>query len=115
MPDEITCLVGDGGNRYPLLFLIPIETPKQIAGANVVPTPSSGLDSTAAAILSQAEKDELDAGTLAFRVVTMGKDASLSAAELAAAVQERYAEAKQKFDEWYAAAYRHVGLRVNAE
>ena len=67
MANEITALEGSGSN-YTLFFLITIGTPKQVGGINVVPTPANDgaqdlLPGVAAAVITQAERDALNAGT----------------------------------------------------
>lgn len=115
MANEITVLDGDGtDNNYNLLFLFPIATPKTAGGSNVVVTASSTLPALGAAILQQAEKDALNAGTSAFRLVSFKKDTSLTLQQLQTKVREIYAAQKTVFDAWYAQAYQHVGTRIDS-
>ena len=121
MADEILILEGDGGFHYDLLLIFPIASPAQIGipPANVVPTPTSVdgvsvLSATAAASLSQAERDAFDAGTSAFRVVSFPKNPNFNNPQLLVAVRAEYAAQLARFTRWYDQTYLHSGARFDA-
>jgi hypothetical protein len=122
MANEIRALAGDGGESYPLLLLFPIAAPKQYNDAtgtarNVVPTPTSALptDVTNGVFLTAAERAQLDAGTLAFRITQFSRTADMNtAAKLTARVQAIYAEELKAFTAWYTSAYRYIGSTASA-
>lgn len=113
MANEIVVLdkVGDG---YQLLFLYVIATPKQIAGANIAPTPSSQLPFIGAAVLNPPEKVALDAGTSAFEIITFIAR-NMSDADVQARARELYTKAKGAFLIRYREQFHAlVGTRINA-
>ncbi len=120
MAKEITILEGDGSFRFNLFLTFPIASPKQVGGANVVPTPATNADATSALpliadqILDAAEKAALDGGTAAYRVIQFRKDASLTNPQLLALVRQKYAKELADFNMWYSQTYRHAGQRFNA-
>ena len=120
MANEITTLEGDGSFRFSLFLIFPIASPKQVKGANVVPTPATDIDganalpSIADAVLTAAEKAALNDGTAAYRVIQFRKDASLTNAQLTALARQRYAEELAEFNRWYAQTYLHAGTRLSA-
>ena len=114
MADEILVLEGDRDERYRMLMLFPIASPAQAGGSNVVPTPSSDLDSTAADLLTAGEISALDGGTLAYRMTSMHKEPGLTNPQLVARVQAIYAAQLADFEAEYAVRYAHIGTRVDA-
>ena len=96
MANEITVLESDGSFRFSLFLIFPIASPKQVSGANVVPTPATNPDATSALptiagqVLSTAEKAALDGGTAAYRVIQFRKDTSLTNAQLLALARQKY-------------------------
>lgn len=121
MANEIT-VVGeskrDQSRLVRLLFLYPIESPHQVGAQNVVPTPSSGLPSVGGStFVSQAEADALDAGAMAFEVVTYAvrpsdeRDGKLTNAQHLARAREIYAAKKA---EWLAGYDNTYGGRIGA-
>lgn len=113
MANEIRILDGDGNLEYRVLFLFPIATPILVGGSNVVPTPTSGLDPLALAILTTNEENALNAGTSAYQTVTFRKDPALTNPQLATRMKEIYAAQKAVFDAAYTARYQHVGTAIN--
>lgn len=114
MANEIIVMEQDGQGTFLLCFLYTITTPKQIAGTNIVVTPSSQLPAIAAAVTSAGEKTALDNGTGAFEITSFRRDPALSGAELLAKVQAVYALRKAEFDARYSAQYEFAGNRYNA-
>jgi hypothetical protein len=112
MANEITVLEGDGEKSYTLLFLFPVAAPVQVAGANVVPTPSSALPEMAAAILTSGEKAALDAGTSMFSVVPFSPASGLTNPQLQTRVKAIYAEQQTEKNRWYQQAYKYAGTRI---
>jgi len=120
MADEILVLEGQAGDppAYKLLMLFPVASPKQAGGANVVPTPvpkaEAGTVTEPFSWLTQAERDAIDGGTSAYRIVRFRKDAGLTNPQLIARVQEMYAAQLADFEADYTVRYAHIGVRVNA-
>ena len=114
MADEITILESDGSFRFRLCLIFPIASPAQVGGANVIPTPSVDLPTIANQLLSTVEKSTLDAGTTAFKVVQLRKDASLTNPQFEALAAQKYTEELTDFNRWYAQTYLHAGQRFNA-
>lgn len=114
MANEITVLERTGRRTLRALFLYPIPTPKQVGGQNVVPTPSAGLPDIAQAVLAQAEKDALDAGTAAWDAVTFHPAANQTNQERLAALRRIYASRQADFDADYQRRYQFAGLRFDA-
>lgn len=117
MANEILALEGDGDRAYTLLFLFPIAAPVQVtppggSAQNVVPTPSATLPPLAALLLSAAEKNALDAGTLAWQLTTFAPEAGLTGGPLVARVRELYAAQRTAYQAAYQARYRYIGQRV---
>ena len=112
MANEIVALEEQNG-EIGALFLIPITTPKQVGGVNVVPTPSAGLPAIAAAVLTQGEKDALDAGTSLFVTRSFLRQ-GIAGAALLAKVQADYALAAAAENAAYNARYALAGNRYNA-
>ena len=122
MANEITVLesqeVQDGGLVTSLLMLFAIPTPIQIGGTNVVPTPAtsggdSNLPALADVILSQAEKDALDAGTSMFHITVFKRNVSLSDPAQATIVRAIYATQKIEASRRYSLRYDRAGTRIN--
>lgn len=119
MANEITVLEIDG-RRAQLLFLFPIPAPAQVGGVNIVPTPATGpagedlLPGHATKILATAEKNDLDAGTLAFEVIGFVIGSGLTGQQLLARARAIYASRKAEFDSDYADRYSRLGQRFNA-
>lgn len=112
MAQEIVALEENGG-EISALFLIPITTPKQVGGVNVIPTPSAGLPAIAAAVLTQGEKDALDAGTSLFEIRSFRRQ-GISGAALLAKVQAVYALAAAEANAAYNTRYALAGSRYDA-
>jgi hypothetical protein len=113
MANEITVLDGDANKEYRLLFLFPITSPAQVAGSNVVVTPSAELPPFAGQILTTQEKADLDGGSLAFEVLTFRKSSDLSSPELAAMARAKYATRKSAYLAEYAVRFAHLGVRIS--
>ena len=122
MANEIVALDTDGGVRYGvtgpgaalevnLLFLFPIATPKQVNGTNVVPTPTATLSAVAALALTSTEKTQIDAGTMAWRTLSVKKETALTAGEMLTLIRGIYAKQLTEFTNWYTEKYRYVGQR----
>lgn len=116
MANEITSGPGDGHGNYPLLFLFPIATPVQWAGtaSNVIPTPSNTLPEWAAALVTQAEKADLDSGVAMFYVYTPFRTDGLTGAQMIAQARLLYAQLMAERLSWYANTYKYPGNRINA-
>jgi hypothetical protein len=112
MANEIVALE-QNGDDIGVLFLFPIGVPKQIAGANVVPTPSTNLPAVASAVLTAPEKAQLDAGTLAFTTMSFKRN-GIAGAALLAHVQSVYADALTEFTANYNTRYSLAGNRYSA-
>lgn len=108
MANEITVLESyDGGSNYNVLFIYPIATPVQIGNVNVIPTPSTSLPSGAATqVLTNTEKNALDAGTTAFEVVQFQKDGTATPAQMLTRVKEIYGIKKTNYLAAYDAKYK---------
>lgn len=115
MANEITVGERTARNAMTLLFTFPIAAPKQVAGENVVVSPSAGLPTNVAGVISQAEKDAMDAGTLAFETISFQYDPEMSGPELLARARQIYASRLQAFSARYTARFQHTGSRFNAE
>lgn len=117
MANEITKLDGDGGLKATLLFLYQITAPVYVidGGGNqtVIATPSTDLPEMAGLILTSAEKAELDAGTLAFEVVSLSVTDAKTGPELLVDARALYAKRKTRFVELLARKYNRAGLRFN--
>jgi hypothetical protein len=116
--NEITlleCRVTDGVEACLVLSLYAIATPIQVGGSNVVPTPSSGLSASAAAILSAGEKTALDEGTAAFEVGRFQNSEGLTGAPLLTELRRIYASRKAAYLAKYAARYARLGDRYDSE
>jgi len=118
MANEITVVGGDGRQLLSLLLLYPIATPATYIDADsieqtIIETPSAGLPTIGAAILTIAEKAALDAGTLAFEVVPFGPDPGLNNPQLLASAQDLYARKRTAFELAYARRYWHLGDRFD--
>lgn len=118
MANEITSGPGDTDGNYPLLFIIPIPTPKVWnsginEGQNVVPTPSSTLPDWGVDILAQAEKDSLDAGTSLFMVYIFRTN-GLTGPQMIAKAQLLYTQESAKALADYAKIYKYPGNRISA-
>jgi hypothetical protein len=119
MADEILVLEGDGnGTRYELLMLFPISTPKQVGGQNVIPTPVERDDANVAlypfTLLTQAERDALDAGTSYYVRRQFGKIPGLTNPQLVALAQAMYASIADEIETAYVNRYAHIGVRIDA-
>lgn len=112
MANEITALQGNNGS-YTLLFLFPIASPAQAGGANIVEKASASLPAHAQAILSQAEKDAIDDGTLAWEAIDFQTSPGMTNPQLAARAREMYASRKAAFATEYASRNRWLGQRLN--
>lgn len=113
MANEMTVLSGNGRGIYDVLFIFTIAAPKQIAGVNIVETPSSTLPKYAPEILTQAEKDALDAGTTAFDVIQFQKQSGLTGAQLTAQLREIFLAAETQFNADYNARHLHLATRLS--
>jgi hypothetical protein len=123
MANEIRALAGDGNEGQRVLFLFPITAPQlktyqdaANAQRNVVPTPQSTLpsDVSSGGFLTASELAQLDAGTLAFRVVTFTRTPDMDTnAKLAIRAKAIYAEELIAFNAWYTSSYRYVGSKVS--
>ena len=113
MANEITVLSGNGRGVFDVLFLYTITTPKQVGGVNVIETPSSTLPKFAPEILTQAEKDALDAGTTAFDVIQFQKQSGLTGAQQSAQLKEIFASAEARFNDDYNLRYLHLATRLS--
>lgn len=114
MAGEIIVLDGNGRDEYNIALLFPIAAPEQVSGANVVPTPAPEAGSLLAQCLTTLEKDALNAGTLAYEIISFQKAAAATALELTARVQEIYTQRRGTFNAWYANRYQFVGTRRDA-
>lgn len=112
MANEICVLESPEPNRYTVVYLFPITTPVQVGGTNIIPTPTSGLPPLGVQALTTIEKAGLDAGTLAFEIDTVTREAGQTPAQLQLEVQTRYAVALARFNGDYARQYQRSGLRV---
>ena len=121
MANEITALEGSRDN-YTLFFLVPIATPIQVGGSNVIPTPAdAGVDDllppVAAAVITQAERDALNAGTSmwvtrSFRIVDEA-GLRLTNLQLQTRARELYAVAKVEELAAYNDRYEFSGIRID--
>ncbi len=124
MANEITALEQQsqpgGAVRIGLFFIYPISAPAQVGGSNVVPTPYTvgGLPAVppiADAVITQPEKDSLDAGTSAFEGASFTDQTGLlTGAQMLARAQEVYTARKTAFDTEYVARYKFAGDRGDA-
>ncbi len=120
MPKEITALEGSG-ESYTLFFLIPIVSPLQVGGSNVIPTPANAgtddlLPPVAAAVITASERSALNAGSLmwitqSFRIVDEGT--RLNSIQLRARARELYAVAKTVELAAYSIRYEFSGTRID--
>lgn len=115
MANEIAVLDRDPNEgRARVLFLYLIASPKQVNGANVVPTPSANLPDLAKIVLLQAEKDALDAGTSAFGVHTFPVPTTTTNQEAATFLKTKWAIYDADFQTQYTARYSRTGTRISA-
>lgn len=116
MANEITSGPGDGKGNYPLLFIFPIATPIEWNGtaANVIPTPSANLPIWAVDIVTQTEKDSLDAGTSMFYVYSPFRTDGLTGPQMVAQAQALYAQVMTKALAKYENIYKYPGNRIDA-
>ena len=124
MANEITAIEGSGRN-YTLLFIASIPSPIQVGGSNVVPTPAnengnpanpSTLGPIAEAIVTQPEKDALNAGTAIYGTQNLNVYADgvkLTNQQLAARARAIYAAWKAQALADYAARYEFSGIRID--
>ena len=99
-------------------MIYPITTPKQVDGANVVPTPSSGLSDLALQLATlHGHIAGLDAGTFQyeFQEVNLAGLESATGPQLVAFVQSIYAERLPTIEAEYQARYRFTGAAVDGE
>lgn len=110
-------IIGYGGsdNEFSVVFLYPISTPKQLPGTsvNVVPTPSSSMPADHRIFLDSAEIAALDAGTLAFDIITFTRNTQRSNADIIADLKTKYDAALAAKAAWYTERYRFAGTRLN--
>jgi hypothetical protein len=117
MAQEII-VIDEVKNRVQAAFLYPIPIPIQVAGQNVVPTPTTDgqggdvLGWTLGLVLTAQEKIDLDAGDLALERLTFRRDGDSNAA-LLVRLQARYATRSGAFDSYYATRYAQAGARFN--
>jgi hypothetical protein len=123
--NEIRVLEGDGrpdpsrAPVYSVLFLFPIGTPK-VAGppggsaTNAVYTPSAGLTRYALQVTTAAERASMDAGTLAWRIVSFAKDPARTDPQLATDLQQMYAATLTAMTNDYNSRYQHLGTVLTA-
>ena len=120
MANEICVVRATTRGTLTLAFLYPITVPVQINGANVVPTPATNggvsvLDPILESMLTAQEKTDLDAGTLAYEMVTYRYDPGASNAQALAKAQALYANRLSQFQTWYTTTYGgRVGQRFSA-
>lgn len=117
MANEIRILEGDGDNNYQVLFLFPIGTPRQVNGVNVVPTPAttlSGMAATVAALPTMDVTAALNAGTMAYEIVSFRKDSAATNAQLIARLQAIYASKVVEAGRVYTLRYQHAGTVLNS-
>jgi len=116
MADEIIVLSNGSSNRYRVVFYYAIPSGVRLTvgdtGVNVVPTPSSGLDPIAAAVMDAAKITALDAGEALFVNETMNFTGMNGAQMIAAAKARRTAMTSGLLDK-YASKYKHVGLEID--
>ena len=116
MANEIVALERDGG-RYRLAFLYPIASPVKVGGSNVVPTPWPDTDPPDAIldrVLTQGEKDALNAGTALVHFQTT-REGGKTGASLLAHTRAIYAKLAPVVAARYAARYEHAGKRFDKE
>lgn len=104
---------GNGEREFGVVFLYPIPTPKQINGANVVPTPATALPADIQALLISAEITGLNAGTIAYDLFTFSKEQSRSDADVVEDLKIKYDVMKARKTQWYVERYRYAGTRLN--
>jgi len=112
MANEITAGPSNRSGDIALLFLYKsgitprTYTDKDGATKTVVPTPSSGLPEWAVNLVSDTEKQNLDAGTSAFEQGVLRQTAGMSGAELAV-------QSKAQYDVMQAAFLTLYGVRFH--
>lgn len=117
-------VLGRANGEWRVMFLFEPDPVKQVGGQNVVPTPATRLaddavtripllEDVAQKGLSQAEKNALDAGTLAYRVKSFRAPEGMNLVALAAKVVHDYNTVYiPLFDAWYADRYKRAGYRI---
>ena len=115
MADEIIALEGKPkSNSYSLLMLFPIATPKQVNGANVVPTPQSELTTLEASLLTAGQKSALDAGTGVFQRTTIQVLENDTGPTLITKAQSKYTALAIQVSDEYDRRYKFTGSKVDA-
>jgi hypothetical protein len=117
MANEII-IIEEIRDRAQIVFLYPVASPIQVAGQNVVPSPTTNavgddaLGWTLGLALTAQEKLDLDAGDLVFERLSMRRLGDNNAAFLVR-IQARYATRSAAFTAFYATRYAQAGARFN--
>jgi len=118
MADEIIAMenveiAGDSVTTGFFLYDI-TATIRQVNAQNIVPWPASALPTTVhgidvGALVTQAWKDKLNAGTAGFESVAIQNPDNLTGAAFLALAQAEYAKFKERFNWVYEARFRYFG------
>lgn len=111
---------GEGRDRrrqYTAIFFYPIDPVIEVGSANVVavPAPSSQMPALVQqfGLLSQTELDAVDAGRVAWEVVTLVQAEGESAAQLAARAQVAWEKREAEHVPSLRKRYARTGARLN--
>lgn len=116
--NEITlleCREDSGVEACRVLALYAITTPIQVGGNNVVPTPSAGLSTSAAAILSAGEKTALDEGNAAYEIYSFANPNDLTGGPLLTELRRVYSTKETAYLAKYADRYARLGDRYDKQ
>lgn len=110
---------GGGQQKFELLFYYTIPVAQRITNPLTssphVPTPTADMDAETLALLVQAEKDALDAGTAVLEPHTLTIPAGASAATVLAEARASYAGKASNALTVYTARYTHKNKQFDKE
>ena len=121
MANEIIALERSNGSQsFAFLYLIPESERIEIGGAGSglgypVPTPAPEAGSVLCSVLSQVEKDALDAGEAVMLSKTLAIPAGTTDAQFLVLVRQVYAANAAKALATYQNRYKFIGRRFDKE
>ena len=118
MANEITVLDIRGGatdaKRADILFIYDVHEPVVLSNGTLVATPSGGLPSIPAQIVSSNEGCDFDSGTKVFEVFNYDVDDSMTPAQIAADLRTIHSNRSALATGLYTRRFSRTGTRINA-